>query len=359
MKPTVILCPITIDPQKEPGHKLYGSNYFEEVGRTEFGKEVRVRYVRYLQTSHSVWRNITVTIELAYKVLRVRHDVLYFRHDPAPLYLLAILHTLGLYRKPMFAWMYIPIVRSGSRLKDLAKKLVYRGFEKIFMMTGKHVHDSVAHGLVSPERVVHMPWGEDLKYVDRFKGERSKTFTFITTGKAYRDVETLCEAFGKVKGDARLKIFIARESTGIDYAAYLDKVRNPHIEVVYSQDIDPKKLGYEALLDYLFSELHKAHCAVCICQPINFGVGYTQVLDSLACSLPMIATYNVDNPIDIDGLRVGVTVQAGDVDGLAHVMNRMVGHPDLCKEMGERGRLLIEQEYNIRKTAIRVLEYCL
>lgn len=235
-KKIIILCPITEDPENEPGHKLFGSNYFEQVAREDFNKEVEVKYLRYEQKSYGTWRTCVLNVLLAYRIMRTKHDIVFYRTDPVCLFLLAFLHSVGIYRKPIIAWKYIAINRTGNWLKDKIKKFSYKGFYKLFMVTESHVRDSVEQGLVSGEKLVYTKWGEDLRYVDRLKAKKSDKFTFITTGKAYRDMRTLCEAFAKVK-DARLKIFTAKAWGSFRYADYLDTVSNPDIEVVYSDSL--------------------------------------------------------------------------------------------------------------------------
>lgn len=352
----VILCPVATDPKKVPGNQLFGSNYFEQVAKEDFGKEVKVKYLRFDQKNYGSLHTCFLNVLLAYKIMRTKHDLVYYCTDPVPLFLLAFLHTIGIYRKPIIAWKYIAINHTGNWLKDQIKKFSYKGFYKLFMVTEKHVKDSIKEGLIDGNKLIYKKWGEDLIYVDKLKADKSDKFTFITTGKAYRDFKTLCEAFGKVK-NASLKIFTAKEWGPFKYTDYLNTVNNPNIEIAYAEDlIKVNGGGYETVLDYLYSEIHKASCAVSICRPVNFGVGYTQVLDSLACSIPVIATWNKDNPVDLDKYKVGMTVKAEDADDLARVMNYMVTHPDECSKMGINGRHLVEQEYNIRNTAHEVLK---
>ena len=84
-------------------------------------------------------------------------------------------------------------------------------------------------------------------------------------------------------------------------------------------------------------------------------MGYTQILDSLACSLPVITTYNVDSPIDVDQQAVGVSVPAYDVDRLAAVMQRFVDDPALVASYRQHARRLIAEEYDIQQVTKNVL----
>lgn len=347
-KATIILCPISQNPATLPGHLLFGSNHFESVGKESFGENTKVRYMRYKQPNNRALTVIWLNITLAARILTKRHNSVYSRTDPTNLILLSLLHSLGLYRKPIISWKYIAISRTGNRFTDSIKKLMYRGFYRIFMVTQRHKTESIPL-----PNIVYMRWGEDLSYVDSLRTDKTPDFTFISTGKAFRDMKTLCEAFAQVDG-ARLKIFTLRRHGSINYAEYLDTVKNKSIEVIYMDEMNDKETGTSAL-DLLFTEIHKANCSLSICLPQNFGVGYTQVIDSLACGVPVIATWNKDNPIDLDKEQVGMTVRAGDVEGLASAMKNMVSQPQYCRRMGQNGRKLIEKDYNITKVAHQVL----
>ena len=352
-----VLCPVTELPSAVPGHLLFGSGYFEEVAREDYGKDVSVRYLLYPKCRRGAMGMLLLNVVLAFRIMVRRHDVLYFRIDPDPLLLLSVLKRMGIYRKPIYAWKYTPVGRTGNRLKDWVKRLTHSGFTKIFMVTENHVGESVRHGIMRSEQLEYLRWGEDLRYVDSMRRDKDEVFTFITTGKAHRDMKTLCEAFSRVKG-ARLKIYTVRRWADYDYSDYLSKVDNDRIEVVYSDEIRLTE-GCRTVLDFLFTEIHRSSCALSICLPVNFGVGYTQVLDSMACGVPVIATQNPDNPIDLDSEDVGVTVPPADPEALAEAMSRFVGHPDLVRRKGEAARRLIESHYNIRQTAHQVLGHVL
>ena len=356
----IILCPITDRPEKIPGHQLFGSSYFEEVADEVCASKVKVEYLIYKQGGYGLLRTIILNISLAFRIMARRHDALYFRIDPDPLLLLSLLRFLGIYRHPIYAWKYTSVDRTGNAMKDFVKRMLHRGFTKIFMVTESHVPKTISEGILRPEQVAYVKWGEDLNYVDRFKTSKHERFTFITTGKAHRDMRTLCEAFTKAAKKSheaiRLKIFTVRRWADYDYTQYLDHIGNPDIEVTYSDEICLEK-DCGSVLDQLFKEMHRSHCALSVCHQVKFGVGYTQVLDSLACGIPIIATANPDNPIDIDGEQCGITVGAGDVDALAEAMTVMADDNKRRNSMGENGRRLIEREYDIRQTAGQVLRH--
>lgn len=346
----VALCPVDRMLQGVPGHLLYGIPYLEEEASKQ-GLPLQVRYLYYTRRGYSRWMLLKLNLLLACRILIIRHDVLYNMIDPDYLFLLALLRRIGLYRKRMFAWKYTAISPTGSRVGDAMKRLFYNQFERLFLMSESHVQRSADGGLVPRERLQYMRWGRDLHYVDAISASREEPFTFITTGIAYRDFETLCQAFAKVRG-ARLKILTVRSWGGVDYAAYLDTVTNPDISVIY---VDNSK-DRAAVVRSLFKQMKQAHVALSICQDVSFGVGYTQILDSLACSLPVIATYNVDSPMDLEQLQVGLTVPAYDVEALAKAMQQMVDDKTLYESYALQARKVMEEKYDIRQVAREVIK---
>lgn len=346
----VVLCPVDRMLQGVPGHLLYGIPYLEEEASRQ-GLPLQVRYLYYTRRGYSRWMLLKLNLLLACRILMIRHDVLYNMIDPDYLFLLALLRRIGLYRKRMFAWKYTAISPTGSWVGDAMKRLFYNQFERLFLMSESHVQRSADGGLVPRERLQYMRWGRDLQYVDAIPASREEPFTFITTGIAYRDFETLCQAFAKVKG-ARLKILTVRSWGGVDYAAYLDTVTNPDISVIY---VDNSK-DRAAVVRSLFQQMKQAHVALSICQDVSFGVGYTQILDSLACSLPVIATYNVDSPMDLEQLKVGLTVPAYDVEALAKAMQQMVDDKTLYESYALQARKVVEDQYDIRSVTREIIK---
>lgn len=351
MKPgkTTILCPVDQMLAGVPGYLLYGIPYFEAIG-LKLGLHLDVKVLYYRRGGYSAWTFLKTNLLLTYRILTTQHDVLYNMIDPDYLFLLSLFKKVGLYRKKMYAWKYTVIGRTDRWWVNLLKRHFYNSFERLFMLTESHVQKSRDEGLVRPDIFQYMKWGRDLAEVDRIDVQPDDPFTFISTGIAYRDFKTLYQAFAKVKG-ARLKIIAVKAWGTADYASYLDPITNPNVQVIYVDNSKDRK----GVVRYVYEEMKKSHCALSICQDVPFGVGYTQILDSLACSLPVITTYNVDSPIDVDQQAVGVSVPAYDVDRLAAVMQRFVDDPALVASYRQHARRLIAEEYDIKQVTKNVL----
>ena len=339
-----ILCPIKESLIDGPGHQMYGINCFEKVSN---GEIIPIVYP-FKQSTYSKWEILGLNLQIAWKALTTQHDAFYYGIDPQNLVLLGVFKRLGMYRKPMFAWKYTVIKHTNSNLKDTILKLYYNAFNKIFMITENHIPETYAEGIVKNGKLEYMTWGEDLDYINKLKVEKNPVFTFISTGKAHRDYETTLRAFAKVK-NARLKLYVSPSWGGqtVDIEK-LEKESSGNVELY----IVKQHLTYR---DIYIDILH-SHCALCICKPVDFGVGYTQVLDSLACGIPCILTWNKDNPIDLDKEGVGITVPPLDINSLSNAMQKMVEESDAIAEMSKKGRKLIEEKYNIEHTTQKVLE---
>jgi len=342
-----ILCPIRENLIDSPGHQIYGINYFKKITN---GEVVPIIYP-YKQTSYSRTEKLVLNIKIAWKALTTKHDAFYYGIDPEDnLLLLGFLKSLFIYRKPMFAWKYTVIKHTNSLFKDMILKFFYNAFNKIFMITENHVPETYAEGIVKEGKLLYVLWGEDLNFIDKLEIEKKTEFTFISTGKAHRDYDTMIKAIKKVP-NARLKLYVLPNWGGQNVNLELLNNNKPENVELF---IVKKRLNYKEI----YLDLLQSHCALCICKPVNFGVGYTQVLDSLACGLPCILTWNKDNPIDLNSKKVGFTVPPSDVDALVVAMRKMVEDKDTYEKMSHSARKLIEEQYNIEitsKTVSRII----
>lgn len=353
-----ILVPLNIKLKESPDHLLFAARHLEEVAKTEFGEKVVVKYLYYEQKNYGKRELIRLNLKLMWKILATKHDLLYFATDPLVLGGIAFLKNLGGYRKPMYAWKYIALYKSKNPFVAKLKKKFYDAFDCIFMVTEKHVDESVSNGMITPTRCKYVEWGEDVAYVDKITPTSSdgKLTTFISTGKAYRDFDTLCKAFDGIK-NAKLKIFTVKAWGSENYQEVLSKYQHNNIEIHFVEDL---QLGaYKNVLDYLLAELKAADCSMVICKKVNFGVGFTAILDAMVCGCSIIATAHPDNPIDIDECGIGETVPAENVDALHTIIEDFVNDKQKIKSYRHKARKMIENRYNIKSVAKRVLEVML
>lgn len=335
--------------ERKPDHYSFAANH---LAQTEITPPILLKTLYFDPGRYSFRDSVRLNLKFAWNALTVKHDVLYYGIDPTNLFLLTILKNLRLYRKPIYAWRYIALHKSKNRLAFWLKKRYWKAFDCVFMITESHVKESIDNGLIDAGRCRYVKWGPDLDYIDRIKpvptGDR---LTFVSTGRAYRDFETLCKAFKGV--DADLKIFTTKGWGGFNYNEIMGDVTDSNIKICYTEEMDLKEYG--SVLDYLYAELKAADAAMVICQQVNFGVGFTAVLDAMACGTPVIITRNKYNPIDADKRHIGCSVLPADAADLHNRLLHYVQHPELLREQGKNARTLAEQEYNIKSVAKEVI----
>jgi len=95
---------------------------------------------------------------------------------------------------------------------------------------------------------------------------------------------------------------------------------------------------------YVFSESH------IVCLPSSYGEGVPKVLiEAASCGRPIVTT---DAPgcreIVQDGFN-GFLVPIYDEIAVAEALKKLIDSPDLRREMGERGRELVERNFSLEK----------
>lgn len=342
-KTITILCVFNEKFKNAPGHLKFAATNFKKVAKEEFNREINVDYIY-----HGSKTNLKQLTSLTLKILNTKHDILYYGTDPSILIPISILKLLGIYRKPMFAWKYAEIERTKSKINNIIKWILYSGFNKIFMITESHVEASVNHGLIKSNQLKYLKWGEDIEFIDRCKVKKNDTFTFISTGKAHRDFATILKAFSKISNKARLILYLPEKWGEYNYSKEVGNINIPNVNII--------RIGKGGVtLEKIYKDLFQSHCSLCICKPVNFGVGYTQILDSMACGVPVIWTYNKDNPIDVEHTHTGIFVAPEDTDALAGAMDKMIVNHSYTEKMSTNARKLIENEFNIKNVAENVL----
>jgi glycogen(starch) synthase len=87
--------------------------------------------------------------------------------------------------------------------------------------------------------------------------------------------------------------------------------------------------------------------------PSYYEIFGNVILESYACSKPVIAS-DVQSMKDlvIDG-KTGLLFSPGNVDQLANAISRIVGDAERARLMGRDGRELVEREYDLSKLILR------
>jgi glycosyltransferase involved in cell wall biosynthesis len=89
------------------------------------------------------------------------------------------------------------------------------------------------------------------------------------------------------------------------------------------------------------------------------AVGFTNLIEAMAMARPVILTKTgaVPSEIDVESMECGLHVPPEDPDALAAAINELVGNPSRAKAMGETGRRLAEQNYNMGRFSEQLHEF--
>jgi glycosyltransferase involved in cell wall biosynthesis len=81
------------------------------------------------------------------------------------------------------------------------------------------------------------------------------------------------------------------------------------------------------------------------------AVGFTNLLEAMAMSRPVIVTRTgaVPTEIDVEKAGCGLHVPPEDPKALAEAIKTLAENPAKAKAMGEKGRKLAESHYNIER----------
>ena len=308
-----------------PSHFLYGALQLKDHGIDVVWHHQKHTYKRLRDMLVATWKVLTC---------RRSYDVLYATHtlgiEP-----IILLRALGLYCHPIVVWHHQPVVKAKNPLREAFARLFYRGMDHMIFFSEKLMQDSLLSKKADSTRMSMVHWGADLEYYNALlashKGERA----FISTGKELRDFETLIQAFH----ETRLPLTLFAEKKRQAYFEPL-LAGKQNIEVHYGDRPIPHEIA---------QYVSQSQCVCICCQKSNYTVGLTTVVEALALGLPILCTRNPQMPIDIEAEGCGFWLEPIDIEGWKEKLLYIANHPEEAKSMGQRGRVLAEQYYNVKQ----------
>lgn len=324
-----------------PGHLLYGATHLHEYGIEVVWHQSIPSTSRLRQMLHSLWGVLA-----NYR----RVDAVFATHYRG-FELVVLLRALRLIRKPIVVWHHQPVITPRQRWREWLGRLFYRGFDHLFFFSQKLIDDSLTSRKVRPERMHLGHWGPDLDFYDRLMREQAVQGRtgFVSSGKELRDMPTLVEAFNLT--GAPIDIYVNMKNGDIDYEQVFSRL-SPHenVRLHFVKGLIPYEL---CLL------VNQSACVVICCQESKYTVGLTTVVEALALGLPILISRNPQIPIDFEKEGCGISVPYYDVNGWQEAVQYVVQHSEEAAEMGRRGRLLAERQYNDRLCASEVAQVLL
>lgn len=210
----------------------------------------------------------------------------------------------------------------------------YEAAHRYHIMPGERIH--YMHGigvdteLFSPDRILE----EEVARVRTEMGINGAEPLFLMVGefiprKRHHDV---LEAFARLKHSHAHLALAGRGSLRTDMEALADRlgIANKVHFLGYRKDIPSLAGSSQAVLLPSAQE----------------GLPRS-VMESLSLSVPVIGS-DIRGTRDLLADGCGLLTRVGDIDGLAEAMVWILEHPDEAKLMGQRGRMKMKGEYDIR-----------
>jgi len=192
-------------------------------------------------------------------------------------------------------------------------------------------------------RVANLSWGADLSAYPRLP---YRPECFFSCGIAVRDFDTLSRA--AARSNHRIDVVVPGNVDGVQWPSNVSvfdggsgwsfqKDRFSHRELI-------QRFQARSVASLIILKRDDAEYIAC---------GFTELIDAMAMARPVIMTRTGALPteIDIEKAGFGIYVPPEDPDAIVEAMNYLRNNPDAAEEMGQYGRLLAEQHYNLERYA--------
>lgn len=327
---------------KAPRHQAFGAHSFAERGyllTTPSAAEHRVLMALVSRLNRFGGQSDVLAAQqvLALRAHR-RSDLVYTPWDLRGAGFLAQFRAAGLVRTPLVALMHSP---PRSRRSVLSRPLWHgflRGCEALPCLSSTITQaletDGAARG-----KAVTLALGPDAEWYvpSDTVGERA-----LCIGKSLRDFDTFGVAATRAAVPAR--IVCTPDNVTPAFSSFGDNVE------VKTGDRGPVPWGPVC-------EMYRTARVVAIClSSTRILAGLWVLLDALGFGRPVIMTRSPLIDLDIEAEGIGRWVDMGDVDGWCDALRFFEDHPDEAREMGRRARRLVDQGYDIRHFAHRLMD---
>lgn len=193
-------------------------------------------------------------------------------------------------------------------------------------------------------KTAHIGWGVDLDFYAPLDYEPE---WFLSCGIANRDFRTLCSATRLTTQKAR--VICPGLSEALDWPA--------HVEVYDGGAGWHTNLNKSIHVQHLLADHYpKSSASLVIMQddPAEYTAnGFTNLIEAMAVARPVIVTRTGALPgeLDVEAAGCGLHVPASDPKALAQAMDFISANEDRARKMGERGRQLCVDRYNLTRCA--------
>ncbi|MBD2075260.1 glycosyltransferase [Phormidium sp. FACHB-592] len=312
-----------------PGHHLWGATHLAQ-------HDIEVKIFPY-QTSkllNKIGRKLGLGDHLDQQVRilfsRTDYDVIYSACQTNT-FLLALLRSLRLFRKPLVALIHHPLKHT------LRNALFLNGHDHLLCLSSTTMQPYRLQPNPS-KKMDLLEWGADLSFyetkVPTVEVSVSNAPLFVSAGKTKRDHNTLVKAVSSI--DCLLKIYCsAATAPTVAYAT-------ERIEVTASNSHN-NAVSYPAIL----AAYRRAFAIAIPLTETEDLAGLTSLLDAMVVGKPVIMTRNKHIDLDLEKEGIGLWVEPNDIAGWQRAIAYLLAHPEEAAAMGDRGRRLCETKYNL------------
>ncbi len=266
----------------------------------------------------------------------------------APFFILAILKHLKIKKKRIIAICHTTMKQGNGIISKFLYKMIYDTIDIVFFHSQKNMEESINNKSIKPSHARFLYWGDDLEYIDNMYPCLTMEDFFISTGRAKRDYQIIVSAFSN--NNIPLEIYTNKINYDTHYD-YLDEIigKYKNIKVQYLERTNNSTVK-------LAKRTSECLCVVIpiIKDDINYCVGLTSLIEAMAMSKPVICTYNPYSPIDIEKEGIGLVVDENRT--WEQAINYIYNHREEAKKMGQKGRKLAEELFNIKKCTEQIKE---
>jgi len=312
-----------------PGHHLWGATHL-------FQHDIEVKIFPY-QTSkflNKIGRKLGLGdhLDQQLRILfsRTDYDVIYSACQTNT-FLLALLRSLRLFRKPLVALIHHPLKHT------LRNALFLNGHDHLLCLSATTMQPYRLQANPS-KKMDLLEWGADLAFyetkVPTVEASVSNAPLLVSAGKTKRDHNTLVKAVSSI--DCSLKIYCS--ATTAPTVAYSPE----RIEVTASNSHN-NAVSYPNIL----AAYRRAFAIAIPLTETEDLAGLTSLLDAMAVGKPVIMTRNKHIDLDLEKEGIGLWVKPDDVAGWQQAIAYLLAHPEEAAAMGDRGRRLCETKYNL------------
>ena len=220
-------------------------------------------------------------------------------------------NALEMYLNNIFGWYNMPDVHITPS-KFMRDKLIEHGFPG--------------------DNIVHVPHFVDTKqYI--YKDESQKYFIYFGRLHTIKGIKTLISAMSMIKASGFKLLIIGDGPQREDLEGMSSALRLENVSFVgYKNGKNLKDIISKALFSIIPSEVYEI-----------FGL---TIVESMALGKPVIGARIGGIPELINDGEDGLLFQSGNALDLSSKIQQLIDNPELCREMGIRGRQKIQLEFN-------------